>query len=70
MVLSVSAWCHFCMVPCWVLGSVFPGSHPGFSFHLEMFSLHLPGLLMVTFDKRGKVWMLPSKGIPHIHLTP
>lgn len=55
------------MVLCWVLGSLFLGSHLGYSFHLEVFSLYLPGLLLVTFDMRGKVWRLPSKGIPPTH---
>lgn len=69
-----------CLVPC-LPGAVpacamlgpghcVPREHQGYSFHLEMFSLPLPGLLLVTLDMRGKVWGLPSKGIPYTHPTP
>lgn len=61
---ALPAWCHSHLVPCLVLGTVFLASHLGCSFHLEMFSLPLPGLLLVTLDMGGKVWGLPSRAYP------
>lgn len=48
---------------------MFLGSHLGYSFHMDMSSLPLAGLILVTLDMRGKVWGLPSKGVPHTALT-